>query len=140
MSRIFWDTMLFIYLMDDHPLYAARVRELLDRSYRRGDSLYTSYLALGEIAAGGAKSPAQKGLAIRSTIEEMGFSFLSFDGGAVEPFSLLRGVQKLPVADSIHLSCAASARMDLFLTGDKRLWRLDVPGIHFIADFESPIL
>lgn len=140
MSRIFWDTMLFIYLMEDHPRYAARVRELLDRSYRRGDSLCTSYLALGEIAAGGAKSPAQKGSMIRTTIEEMGFSFLPFDARAVEPFSRLRGVHKLPVADSIHLACAAAAGIDLFLTGDRQLMKLDVPGIHFIANFDSPIL
>ena len=127
--------------MDNHPQYATRVRELLDRSYRRGDSLFTSYLALGEIVAGAANSPQkQKGAAIRSVVEEMGFSFLAFDGGAVTPFSTLRAARKLPVADSIHLACAASAGMDLFLTGDKRLIRLDVPGIHFIADFTSPIL
>ncbi len=32
------------------------------------------------------------------------------------------------------------AGIDLFLTGDKRLTRLNVPGIQFIADFESSIL
>lgn len=141
MSRIFWDTMLFIYLMEDHPAYSTRVRELLERSYRRGDSLYTSFLALGEIVAGEAKSPVRhKGTTIRSTIEEMGFAFLPFDSGAVIPFSILRAKEKLPVADSIHLACAASTGIDLFLTGDKRLMRLDVPGVQFIADFESPIL
>lgn len=141
MSRIFWDTMLFVYLIDDHPVYATRVRELLDRSYRRADTLFTSYLALGELGAGAAKSPSrQKDAGIRSTMEEMGFSFLPFDAGAVLPFSGLRAIQRLAVADSIHLACAASAGIDLFLTGDKRLIRLDVPGIQFIADFESPIL
>jgi hypothetical protein len=38
------------------------------------------------------------------------------------------------------LACAASVGIDLFLTGDKQLMRLDVPGIQFIADFNSPIL
>lgn len=56
------------------------------------------------------------------------------------PFSQLRAHHKLGVADSIHLACAASAGIDLFLTGDKQLIRLDVPGIQFIADFMTSIL
>jgi hypothetical protein len=34
------------------------------------------------------------------------------------PFSRLRAKNKLMVADSIHLASAASAGIDLFLTGD----------------------
>ena len=140
MSRIFWDTMLFVYLMDNHPIYSPRVRQLLDRSYRRGDFLLTSYLALGEIVAGAEKSPNRgKAAAIRSTIEEMGFSFLPFADRAVTPFSSLRGKNKVKVADAIHLACAASTGIDLFLTGDKDLVKLDVPGIQFIADFNASI-
>jgi len=140
MSRIFWDTMLFIYLMDDHPEFASRTRELLERAYKRGDSLYTSYLALGEIIAGAEKSPRpQTPTEIVETISEMGFSFLPFDGGAIAPFGNLRSVKKLKVADSIHLACAASAGMDLYLTGDTQRFKLDVPGIQFIADFNSTI-
>jgi predicted nucleic acid-binding protein len=141
MSRIYWDTMLFIYLLEGHPAFTQRAQQLLDRAYRRGDFLFTSYLALGEVMAGAEKSPhPQKALVIRANLEEMGFSFLPFDSGAVAPFSRLRAREMLKVADSIHLACAASAGIDLFLTGDKQLMRLDVPGIQFIADFNSPIL
>jgi predicted nucleic acid-binding protein len=133
--------MLFIYLLEDHPTFSPRTRQLLDRAYNRGDSLYTSYLALGEVVAGAEKSRyPQKTRAMRETIEEMGFSYLPFDGGAVAPFVSLRARQKLKVADSIHLACAASAGIDLFLTGDKQLARLDVAGIQFIADFNNPVL
>jgi predicted nucleic acid-binding protein len=140
MSRIFWDTMLFIYLMDDHPKFSSRTRELLERAYKRGDSLYTSHLALGEIIVGAEKSThPQTAKEIVETIREMGFSFLPFDGGAVVPFSTLRSRQKLKVPDAIHVACAASAGIDLYLTGDTQLFKLDVPGIHFIADFNSSI-
>jgi hypothetical protein len=37
------------------------------------------------------------------------------------------------------LACAASAGIDLFLTGDEQLTKLDVPGIQFIADFKNPL-
>lgn len=140
MSRIFWDTMLFIYLTEEHPVYFQRTQQLLDRTFRRKDELFSSYLALGEIMAGAEKSPdPKKAATIRQTLEEMGFSFLPFDGGAVAPFSRLRARERLKPADAIQLSCAASAGMDLFLTGDKQLTRLDVPGIQFIADFTSSI-
>lgn len=141
MSRIFWDTMLLIYLVEGHPNFRQRAEELLTRTRRRGDALFTSYLALGEVLAGVEKSPhPQKTNAIQKTLEELGFSYLPFDAGAVKTFSYLRAKEKLRVPDSIHLACAASSRMDLFLTGDQQLLRLDVPGIQFIADFNVPIL
>jgi uncharacterized protein len=141
MSRVCWDSMLIIYLVEEHPIFRQRVEELLVRSMRRGDALFTSYLALGEVLAGAAKSSnPQKAYAIEETLAEMGFSYLPFDGGAVKTFSQLRAKEKLHIADSIHLACAASAGIDLFLTGDKKLPKLDVPGIQFIADFTLPIL
>jgi predicted nucleic acid-binding protein len=140
MSRIFWDSMLFIYLLEDHPAFSQRTRQLLARARRRGDSLFTSYLALGEVMAGAEKSlHPMKAHAMREALGEMGFSYLPFDNGAVAPFSRLRGKQQVNIADSIHLACAASAGIDLFLTGDKQLTKLDVPGIQFIAEFNNPV-
>jgi uncharacterized protein len=141
MSRIFWDSMLAIYLLEDHPQFASRVLEILERSMKRNDLLFTSYVALGEILAGAAKSlRPEKTQQVKSVLEEIGFSYLPFDSGAVEPFSQLRARRKLKTANCIHLACAASAGIDLFLTGDKQLLKVDVPGIHFIADFNTPIL
>lgn len=139
MSKIFWDSMLFVYLLEGNPAYSKRVQHLLQRAYERGDSLHTSFLAFGEVMAGAVNSP-DKAIRIQQTMKEMGFSYLPFDAGAVTPFSRLRAVNKLKVADSIHLASAASAGIDLFLTGDKQLLGLDVPGIQFIADFNTPLL
>ena len=141
MSGIYWDTMLFIYLLEGHPQNSSRVKHLLQRVYERGDSLYTSYLAVGELLAGAKLSPdPTRESSIRSTLDEMGFSYLPFDNGAVRPFSELRAKEKLKAADAIHLACAGSAGIDLFLTGDKQLLKLHVPGIQFIADFHTPLL
>jgi predicted nucleic acid-binding protein len=140
-SRIFWDTMLFIYLLEGNAQFAPRVRELLERSYKRGDVLLTSYLALGEVMAGGA-GDRTIAAAARSTIIEMGFSFLPFEDSCVTTFSELRSVQKLKAPDSINLACAAAGGTDLFLTGDVQLLKrgLHIPGIHFIVDFNLPII
>ena len=140
MSRLFWDSMLLIYLVEDHPVFSKRTEEILARAKQRGDTLFTSYLALGEVLAGAGKSPyPQKTATIEQALREIGFNYLPFDAGAVEPFRRLRSSEKLRVVDCIHLACAASAGMDLFLTGDKQLFRLIVSGIHFIADFNASI-
>jgi predicted nucleic acid-binding protein len=133
--------MLFIYLLEGHPQHSVRVKQLLKQSYERGDSLCSSYLTLGELVAGAGKAAnAPAASVIPETLVEMGFTFLPFDGGAVHPFGKLRSVEKLKVADAIHLACAASAGIDLFLTGDRQLQKLYVPGIQFIADFYNPVL
>jgi predicted nucleic acid-binding protein len=131
--------MLLIYLLEGNPAYSERVQHLLQRSFERGDSLHTSFLAFGEVLAGAVDS-FEKTEMIRRTMEEMGFSYLPFDAGAVKPFSWLRAKKKLKAADAIHLASAASAGIDLFLTGDKQLMGLDIPGIQFIADFNTPLL
>lgn len=49
MSRIYWDTMLFAYLLENHDQFgepAARIRE---RMLERGDSVVTSIFTLGEL-------------------------------------------------------------------------------------------
>ena len=141
MRRIYWDSMLFIYLLEGSAKYTSRVRHLLTQSYEREDRLFTSYLALGEVMAG-AKGPGamEKSKIIRETAHEMGFTYLPFDSGAVDTFSHLRAVHRVKIADAIHLSCAAAEGIDLFLTGDKELLKLHVPGIHFIADFDTPVI
>ncbi len=48
MSRIFWDTMMFIYLLEGHPIFGPQVIGTLERSQDRGDALLTSHLALAK--------------------------------------------------------------------------------------------
>ncbi len=128
--------MLFIYLLEANQRYGPAVRSIYDRMQIRGDSLCTSYLTLGEILAGAPQAPQ----VVREGFAEMNVQFLAFDAGAVDTFASLRAVQKLATADSIHLACAASRGVDLFLSGDKQLTRQIVPGIQFISSIEnSPI-
>ena len=139
MSRIYWDTMLFIYLLEDNEQYASRVESIYNRMQARGDALFTSFLSLGELLAG-ARRLSQREKELRDDFAAMKVQLLPFDGGAVETFASLRAVQKLATADSIHLACAASRGVDLFLTGDKRLAKQIVPGIQFVSSIDaSPI-
>jgi predicted nucleic acid-binding protein len=142
MSRIFWDSNLFIYLLEKHPMFGSGVRTLLEKMSTRGDQLFTSALTVGEVLA----KPLERGDIGRSDQFEKAIqqaaTILSFDLPAARHFAQLRA-RRLPgirPPDALQLSCAGSAGMDLFLTNDARLHELKVDGIHFITSVErAPI-
>ncbi len=49
MSRIFWDTNLFIYLWEGSGKLSSQILTLRNRMLTRGDELFTSGITLGEI-------------------------------------------------------------------------------------------
>ena len=133
--------MLFIYLFEDNKQFAPRVQELLDRSFNRGDTLLTSYLALGEVLVG-ARGDKGKIDRVRQAIEAFGFKVLPFDDSGVAGFSHIRYAHRLKPADSINLAAASAAGIDVFLTNDADILkkRIHVPGIHFIVDFMQQVI
>ena len=141
MSRIYWDTMLFIYWIEEHPAHADGLKRLLSRMEARGDQLCSSAFGLGEILVG-ARRPNDQRLAevIRKAMQPPHVELLPFDAPAAERYAEIRAQHRTTPADSIHLACAASAGVDLFLTNDAELTRLDVPGIKFIAGLDAPVL
>jgi predicted nucleic acid-binding protein len=140
-TRVFWDTMLFIYLLQDDPVFGERVRYLRKRSLERGDEICTSALAVGEMLAGvhRDKTPADA-TRVRDGIVAGGVRILPFDLSASEAFGSIRATHRTSASDSIHLACAAAAGIDLFLTGDKQLLKLHVPGIKFIDSIDTQLL
>ena len=132
MSRIFWDTNLFIYLFEDKGELTERVVALRERMLERQDQLLTSALTLGEILvkpleAGDAELMRRYERAITASA-----AVLPFDQAAAGVFASVRQAGAMRPADAIQLACAAAAGVDLFITSDQRLSRQVVPGIHFI--------
>lgn len=141
MSRIYWDTMLFIYWLEDNPRFARRVQAIQLQMKRRGDQLLTGAFTFGEILAGvHRRGDADRALPIRRQLEAVVSEILSFTADTADHYASIRGGLSLPPADSIHLALAAQAKTDLFLTNDKRLVGKFVPGIQFIASLEDAII
>ena len=141
MSRIYWDTMLFIYWLEEHPAYADRLGQILTRMEARGDQLCSSAFGVGELLAGAMRrGDRELADAIRGAMRPPHVELLPFDARTAEHFGEVRSRCRTSPADSIHLACAAAAGVDLFLTNDTRLTRLDVPGIRFIAGLDAPVL
>ncbi len=140
MTRVFWDTNLFIYLLQSHPEHGKRVEYLRRRSLDRGDELCTSALAVGEVLAGVYRDKTEEdATAVLKGIQRT-VTIFPFTTEAMDLFGRLRAKHRTSAADTIHLSCAAVAGVDLFLTNDKDLVKLHVPGIKFIANFNSDVL
>lgn len=134
MSRVYWDSMVFVYWLENHPQYAARAEHIFRSMQSRGDRLCASYLSIGEILAGPLKRGQVK---MAATIEQFFDSglpeILPFDRNSAKEFARLRATESVSPADAIHLACAAASGVDLFITHDKTLQKLRVPGIQFIA-------
>ncbi|MGA3097428.1 MAG: PIN domain-containing protein [Bryobacteraceae bacterium] len=134
MSRVYWDTMLFVYLIEEHPEHVARVAQILTAMEKRRDSLCTSVFTLGEILTLPCKRGATEAMArIREILCPPRVELLPFTARTAELYAKIRAENRVSPADAIHLACAAEAGVDLFLTNDRRLTGLIVPGIDFIA-------
>lgn len=141
MSRIFWDTNLFIYLLEGTGDSFELARKLLDRMAERRDELLTSTLTLGEVLV----KPLEIG---RSDLAERYERFLDSPGVRIVPFdregariyARIRQDRSIRPPDAIQLSCAAAAGTDLFVTNDARLSRKTVPGVQFIVPLPQVFL
>lgn len=140
MSRIFWDTNLFIYLLEDKGELTERVVSLRERMGERSDELFTSTLTVGEILVRPVEAGDEQlvdqyehALAAAATI-------LPFDGPASREFASIRRDRTIRPPDAIQLACAAAVGVDLFITNDQRLSRKVVPGIHFIQSLATAAL
>ncbi|HEY7334015.1 MAG TPA: PIN domain-containing protein [Bryobacteraceae bacterium] len=141
MSRIYWDTMLFIYWIEDHPIHSTQVQEIYARMQKRRDVLCASALTLGEVLTGLLKRGAIETAAeIRTFFGSSAVEVSSFTRETAEHFARIRATHRVSPADAIHLACAAQSGADLFLTHDRRLKGLMVPGIDFIAGMDVDLL
>ena len=136
MSRIFWDTNLYIYLLESYGPLSKRTIAIRKAMLSRGDELLTSTLTLGEALVkpreqGQAELAKRYEEAIRRTS-----TLIPFEEKAALVYSTLRRDRSLRVADAIQLSCAAAAGVDLFLTNDLRLAGKQVSGIQFIVPLD----
>ena len=140
MSRVFWDTNLFVYLIEGAGTRAESVVALRRRMIERGDDLLTSTLTLGELLV----KPVEAGddelrdRYVRALDD--GVTVLPFDGPAALRFAAIRSDRSIRAPDAIQLACAAAGGTDLFITNDDRLSRKNVPGIGFIQSLRRAFI
>ncbi|MGH9499392.1 MAG: type II toxin-antitoxin system VapC family toxin [Terriglobales bacterium] len=136
MSRIFWDTNLFIYLLEPNDEFSPLTRDLRTKMLARGDQLLTSTITLGEILI----KPLQAGDAERCRKYERAIcsvaTVVAFDIKAARHYASIKTNRSIKAPDAVQLACAASAGVDLFITNDDRLQNHQIAGIQFIVPLD----
>jgi len=137
MSRIFWDTNLFIYLFEEYGELSQRVQTIRKKMLERGDQLFTSTFTLGELLV----KPIEKGSLELCKKYEHALAnsavLIPFDIRAAVNYGRLRCDRSIRPPDAIQLACAGSAGVDLFITNDERLRSKRVEGIHFLTSLRG---
>jgi predicted nucleic acid-binding protein len=138
-THFFWDTNLFIYQWDNNSRFQPSVQALRRKMVAAEIGLVTSSMTLGEVMTGprrdGKEVIAQQyksALANAATI-------VPFDERAADLYASVRAQTRVKQPDGIQLACAAAHGVELFITNDDKLWKLRVPGVHFIVSIETAL-
>ena len=140
MSRIFWDTNLFLYLLQGFGEPSRRAADLRQRMLERGDELLTSALTMGEVMVQPVEHKNESALGDIERAIPSGATVLPFDARAARRFAEIRASWPISASDAIQLACASVANCDLFVTNDDRLNRTRVPGVHFVQSLQRTVL
>ena len=140
MSRVFWDTNLFVYLFEDYGGLSKEVDALRRRMLTRGDQLFASTMTLGEVLV---KPMERRDEELRRSYWDVltqTATLLPFDREAAVQYAAIRKDRSVKPPDAIQLACAAQAQIDLFITNDDHLKSKVIPGIHFIVPLKRAVL
>jgi predicted nucleic acid-binding protein len=140
-NRVFLDTNIFIYLIEDRSELGASARKLLDRFDLNGDRLLSSSLTLGEVLT----QPLSQGhLSLAAEYERLlnapAVEILDFTRSAGRFYALIRQDRTIKIADAMQLAIAAAAGCDLFITNDERLSRKSVKGIGKVLSLQHALI
>lgn len=137
MSRIFWDSILFIYFFEGSNELSLATKRPRQSMVDRGDQLLTSALTLGEILV----KPLERGDTQRCREYESVLNqtavLVSFDHRTARRYAVIRSNRSIKAPDAIQLACAGEAGVDLFVTNDHRLQGKQVEGVQFIVSLDQ---
>jgi predicted nucleic acid-binding protein len=141
MNRVYWDSMIFIYLLEANPIFGPRVKRMHESMLRRGDRLCTSVFTVAEVLTGPRKRNDMAGVnALRKFFDGKEIEILPFNLDAADRYSVIRADTRVRQADAIHLATASSAGVDLFVTNDEELQKLVISGIRFFANVDGKVI
>jgi len=129
--------MLFIYWLEENGRYVERIRTILDGMEARGDVLCTSAFTLGEVLTGPYKrNELELARRIRDAMRDPYVRMLPYTTDIADRYASIRALHPVSPADAIHLASAGHAKVDLFLTNDRQLTGMLIPGIQYIAGLD----
>lgn len=124
--KIFIDTAPFIYLAEEHPVYAARTKKFLATAFANPDKLLTSVITLMEFSV----KPEREGQTmaiqkLRHTWNRLNVELLIIDESIAQEAAKLRAkYASLKGLDALQLSAALLHGCQQFFTNDLPLKKI----------------
>jgi predicted nucleic acid-binding protein len=137
--RVYLDAMVWIYALEGRSAFSPAAQKFLTRLRAGRHIVVVSHFLLAETLVVPVREndtfsvAAYKQAFLRSESVEI----VSFDATTAMTFAQLRAAHRTKSPDSIHLSLAATALVDAFITTDTRLQSLTIPGIALIGDLST---
>ena len=140
MSRVYWDTMVFVYLIEGHPQFGAMAREAYEACLRRNDTICTSVFTVGELLVLPRRISDQTVVdALMEFMRSGEIELVPFTLEAADQYSRVRATMRLKAADAIHVATAITARADVLVTNDEGIRRQKIPSIPFVVGLDGKI-
>jgi predicted nucleic acid-binding protein len=134
-QAVSFDTMIFIYQFEDHPLFAPLTYPLFRALEQDRLSAHVSVLLAGEVLTGPKKTGDQQVLhRYRHVLTSYpNLTLHSVTLPVMEIASDLRAMHNLRTPDAIHVATALLCGAQAFVTNDVRLGQLKVDGLDFLV-------
>jgi len=119
-KKVFWDTNLFIYLIEENKLHLNKVHNLLQFLEENEYEIITSTLTLGEILT---KPYKDNRLDLVETYKDFfsDMELVELNSEIASLFAQIRADYGIKTPDAVQLASAIYAKADLFVTNDDRL-------------------
>lgn len=138
--RLYLDTMVWLYsLQETSPSYP-NATKLFHRIADNRHQMVSSPLVLAELLV----LPKRNGdtfteAAYKQLFKRAPIEMLTDINAISEVFAEIRATHRFTPADTIHLSLASMAKVDIFVTEDQKLVNKPVPGIGSILSIEQAL-
>lgn len=121
--KIFFDTAPFIYLIENHPEFASKVKTLITDAIINGDQLVTSVVTISEF---GVKPTRDNRIDLIEKFEQLlsrlNVEILVIDQSAAKKAYELRAKYRfLKGMDAFQVALSLNSKCNQFLTNDKKL-------------------
>lgn len=136
-SKWFFDSALFIYYLEEHPIFEGKVVKAIEKAIESEARFVTSVVSLAEFGVVPARNDNHLLIAkFEAFLEELDFEYLKIDSPIASQAYLLRAKYpaiKLP--DALQLGAALEAGCQKFITNDHRLKQITELEIRLLDDF-----
>src|SRR5262245_60583214 len=109
MSKVFFDTNLFVYLLEDYGDLSKRVEDVWKNMLARKYELYTSTFTLAEVLVKPRGEDDFSGMDRFERLLMSAATLISFDQKAARMYAAIRQDRSIKPPDAIQLACAAAA-------------------------------